>query len=58
MQAPRDGQDQRHRDVGRIIGENAWRIGNGDAALRGGLNIDIVHAGPELRDHLQLLARF
>jgi hypothetical protein len=38
--APRHGEDQRHRHVGRVLGQHARRVGDGDAALaRGGTSI-------------------
>ena len=55
-QAARHGQDQRHGDIRRIIGQHARRVGHGDAALNGALHINIVHACAELRDQAKLLA--
>ena len=54
--AARHGQHQRHRDVGRIFGQDSRRVGNGDAARLGGGKVDMVHARSERSDQLQLVA--
>ena len=56
-QAPRHGEDQRHGHVGGVFGEHAGRVGDGDAALHGGGDVDIVDAVAEIGDQLQPLAR-
>ena len=56
IQAARHGKDQRHGDIGRVIGQHARRVGHGDAALDGALHVDIVHTGAKLGDEAQLLA--
>lgn len=40
--------------VGRVFGQHAWRVGDGDTPRQGGFNVDIVDAGAELGDQLQL----
>ncbi len=56
VQAARHGEDQRHGDIGSIVGQHARRVGHGDAALHGAGDINVVHPGPELGDQAQLLA--
>ena len=53
---PRHREDQRHRHVGGVFGQHARRIGDGDAALIGGGDVDIVDAVAEIGDQLELLA--
>ena len=53
---PRDGQDQRDRHVGGVVGQHAGRIGDGDAALNRARHVDIVDAIAEIRDQPELLA--
>jgi hypothetical protein len=55
-QPPRHGKDQRHGHVGGILGEDARRVGHGDAALQRGCHVDIVDAVAEIGDQLQLFA--
>ena len=55
--APRHGENQRHGHVGGILGEDARRIGDGDAPFDGGGHIDIVHPIAEIGDELQPLPR-
>ena len=57
-QPARHRQDQRHGHVGGVLGQHARRIGDGNAALNGGGDIDIVDAIAEIGDQLELLARF
>ena len=52
----RHRQDQRHGHVGGVLGEHAGRVGDGDAALHGGGDVDIVDAVAEIGDQLELLA--
>ncbi len=52
--AARRGQHQRHRHVGGVLGQHARRVGDGDAALAGGVEIDMVDARAERGDQLQL----
>src|SRR6188474_2002593 len=53
-QAPRYRNDQRHGHVGSVLGQHAWRIGNDDRAVPRSLEVDIVDAGPELSDELEV----
>ena len=55
-QTPRHGQDQRHGHVGGVLGEDARRVGHGDAALDRGGDVDVVDAVAEVGDQLQLPA--
>ncbi len=55
--APRDGKDQRHRHVGCIIGQHAGRVGDGESALQGRRNVNIVNAVAEIGDQFHLVAR-
>ena len=55
-QPARHRQDQRHGHVGGVFGQHARRIGDGDAALDGGGDVDIVDAVAEIGDQLELLA--
>ena len=55
-QAARHGEDQRHRDVGGVVGQDARRVGHRDAAGARRFKIDIVDAGAEIGDQLQLFA--
>ena len=52
----RHREDQRHGHVGGVLGQHARRVGDGDAALQGGGDVDIVDAVAEIGDQLQLLA--
>ena len=53
----RHRENERHRHVRGIFSENAGRIGDDDAAVPGGFQVDIVDTGPEIGDELQLLTR-
>ena len=55
-ETPRHRKDQRHGHVGGVLGENARRIGHGDAALNCGRHIDVVDAIAEIGDQFQFLA--
>jgi len=55
-QPPRHRQNQRHRHVGGVLGEHARRIGDGDAALERGRDVDVVDAVAKIGDQLELLA--
>ncbi|MNV29952.1 hypothetical protein D3C71_1212010 [compost metagenome] len=55
--AAADGHDQAHGQVGRVLGQDARRIGDDDPAPHGGVDVDVIHARAEVGDHLQLLAR-
>ncbi|MNE04645.1 hypothetical protein D3C80_971820 [compost metagenome] len=55
--AAADGHDQAHGQVGRVLGQDARRIGDDDPAPHGRVDVDVVHARAEVGDHLQLLAR-
>ena len=52
-----DGEDQRHGHVGGVLGQDARRVGDGDAALAGGLEVDVVDAGAEDWRSASALAR-
>ena len=52
----RDHQDQRHRDVGRGVGEHARRVRDEHAARRAGGHVDVVVAHGDVRDDAQLRA--
>ena len=52
--AARRGQHQRHRHVGCVLGQHARRVGDGDAAMARGVEIDMVDAGAERGDQLEL----
>ena len=56
MEAARHGEDQCHGDIGRVIRQDARRIGDGDTALNSALDVDIVDAGAELGDQAQLVS--
>ena len=55
--ASRRRQHQRHGHVGGVLGQHARRVGDGDAALAGGVEIDMVDAGAERGDQLQSAGR-
>ena len=55
-QPPRHGEDQRHGHVGGVLGQHAGRVGDDDAAVARRLEVDIVDAGAELSDQLQVRA--
>ena len=55
--APGRGQDQGHGHIGRVLGQDAGRIGDGNAAGIGGGDIDIVDPGAKIGDQFQALAR-
>ena len=42
--APRHHEQQRHRDVGRVVGQDVRRVGDGEAPRLGGLDVDVVEA--------------
>ena len=49
-QPPRHRQDEGHRHVGGVLGEDAGRIGDGDAALNRGDDVYVVDTVAEIRD--------
>ena len=53
-QAARHGQDQRHRHVGGVFGQHIGRVGDGDALGARGGQIDMVDAGAEIGEQLQI----
>ena len=55
-EAPRDHQDQRHRDVGRRVGQHTWSVGGDHAALTAFGDVDVVVADGDVGDDLQLRA--
>ena len=55
--APGHADDEGHRQVRRIVGKDARRIGDDDVALARCLQIDVVRAGAIIRDQLQPVAR-
>ena len=40
--------------VGGILGQHPGRVGNGNAFVGGGLDVDIVHAGAEIGDQFEV----
>jgi hypothetical protein len=56
-QPARHCQDECHGHVGCILGQHARCIGDGDAALDRGRDVDIVDAISEVRDQLELIPR-
>jgi hypothetical protein len=52
--APGRRQHQRHRHVGGVLGEHTRRVGDDDAALARSVEVDVVDAGAERGDQLQL----
>ena len=55
-QAARHGQDQGHGHVGRVLGQDARRVGHADAALARGLEIDVVDTRAEGGDQAEVRA--
>ena len=55
-EAARHRENQRHGHVGRVLGEDAGRIGDGDGAAERRGDVDIVDAIAEIGDELHLLA--
>gem|GEM_PF-4382881 len=55
-QAARHGEDQRHRHVGGVFGEDAGCVRHRDAAAARALDVDIVDAGAELGDQAEIFA--
>ena len=47
------GQNKGHGHIGGVFGQNAGRIGHGNAARIGGGDIDIIDPGPEIGDQLE-----
>jgi hypothetical protein len=54
--APRDSENHRHRHVGGVVGADARGIGDQDAALARGGDVDMVDPSTVVRDQLQLVA--
>ena len=52
-EAPRDHEDQRHREVGRGVDEHARRVGGDHAARPARLDVDVVVAHGDVRDDPQ-----
>ena len=50
----RHREDERHRHVRRVLGQHARRVGHQDAALARCGQVDVIDAGPEARDQLQV----
>ena len=55
-QPPRHRENERHGHVGGVFGQHARRVGDGDAALERGRDVDIVDAVSEIGDQLQPVA--
>ena len=55
-QAARHREDQRHRHVGGVLGEDARRVRHHDAALERGRHVDMVEARAVVRDQPQARA--
>ncbi len=53
-QAPRHGEDQRHGHVGGVLGQHARGVGDQDRPVARGFEVDIVDAGAELGDQLEV----
>jgi hypothetical protein len=53
-EATRDVEDKRDRQVRDRVAEHARRIAHGDAARRGGSDVDVVVSDAEVRDHSKL----
>jgi hypothetical protein len=53
---PRGGEDQRHRHVGGVFGQDAWSVGDGDAAPQRRGDVNMIDAIAEIGDQLHLLA--
>lgn len=49
----RNGHDERHREIRHVIGQDAGRVRDGDAAGIGGPDVDIVDAVAEIGDQLE-----
>ena len=49
-QAAGRGEDEREREIGRCLGQHAGGVAHHDPAGTGGLEVDVVHAHPEIRD--------
>jgi len=54
--APADGENQAHGQVGSVFGQHAGGVGDDQAAADRRLDVDVVHPGTEVGDHLQLFA--
>ena len=52
-QSARQSQNQRHRHISRVAGQNAGRVANNNAAFMGRININIIRAIAEIGDQLQ-----
>ena len=55
-QPPRRRQDQRHRHVRGVLGQDAGRVGDGNAATKRAGNVDMIDPIAEIGDQLHLLA--
>ena len=53
---PRGGEDQAHGQIGGVLGEHAWGIGDDNATGMGGGHVDVIDPNPEIGDQLELLA--
>ncbi len=53
----RDREDQRHRHIRGVLGQDTRRVGHDDAALLRRREIDMVDAGPERGDQLERRTR-
>ena len=51
--APRHGQNQGHGHIGGVIGDNARRVADQNAALAGGVHVDVIHTRAIVRDQFQ-----
>ena len=52
----RHREDQRHGHVRRVLGQHPRRVGHQDAALPGRGEVDVIDAGAEARDQLEVRA--
>src|SRR5690606_9606238 len=55
-ETPRHGKDQCHRHVGGILGQHARGVGDGDAEIARGFDVDVIDAGAEVGDELEVRA--
>jgi hypothetical protein len=51
---PQHGHHQRHGQVGGVLGQHPWGVGDDDPLRVGRHHVDVVDAGPEVGDQLQL----
>src|SRR5579872_5242052 len=47
------GKNQAHGEIGRVLGEDARGVGDGDAARGGRGDVDVIYAYAEIGDQLE-----